>query len=357
MDVPRTLLATSLVLGVAAVAGSLSPAHASKPVPRLSVSVMSMAADGARLAFVTPAARRVCEHVAIWTPATASVRRLWDGRMPCDPSTNGPIALAGKVAAWLWRTTTGTYEERAIVVATYANPKGPKPFLLHSATDRGSGVGTVVGRPAGDGALISFTAAETCDADAAPGAPERCPPGLRTGDTVATTLYRTGGPGPCSGDARKDACTPIARADGPLTVLAVDAGRIADATPTSVTLLSHAGVRLRELPVAAHAAAMSGKRLALRTDNAIEIYETGSGRQVARFPVPNGVRLEDLEGELLVTASGGTVTVQKLPSGRSVRFRPGGTARAQLERPGLFIAGAHRLTFTPMRELLQRLEA
>jgi hypothetical protein len=354
MHVPRHI-ATSLAVGIAAVAGSLSPAHASKSARSLPVSVMSMAADGGRLAFVTSATRRVCEHVAIWTPATGSVRRVWDDRVPCDPSTNGPIALAGKVAAWLWRTTTGTYEERAIVVATYANPKGPKPFLLHTATNRGNGVGTVVGRPAGDGAMVSFTAAETCDADAAPGAPDRCPPGLRTGDTVATTLYRTGGPGPCPGDARKDACTPIAWADGPLTVLAVDAGRIAAATPTSLTLFTGAGVRLREFPVTAHAAAMSGKRLALRTDDAIEIYDTASGRQVVRFPVPSRVRLEDLEGELLVTASGGTVTVQKLPDGRRVTFRPGGTARAQLERPGLFIAGAHRLTFTPMQELLHRL--
>lgn len=351
MHVARALLA----LGAATLAGSLSSADASRPPPALSVSVASMAASGPRVAFITPATSHACQQVRIWTPATGSVRRLWGGRMPCDPSTNGPIALAGTVAAWLWRTTTGTYEERAIVLGSATSPKAPKPFLLHTARDRGSGVGTVVGSPSGDGPLISFAAAETCDADAPPGEPDRCPPGLRTGDTVTTTLYRTGGPGPCPGDGSKNACTQIARAEGRLEVLAVDAGRIATSTPASVILFTGSGTRVRELRVSAHAAAMSGERLALRTDTAIELYDARSGRQVARYPVQDSVRLEDLEDELLVTASKGTVTVQRLTDGRRVSFRPGGTARAQLEGAGLFVAGAHRLTFTTMRELLRRL--
>jgi hypothetical protein len=71
--------------------------------------------------------------------------------------------------------------------------------------------------------------------------------------------------------------------------------------------------------------------------------------------VARGVTLEDLEGDLLVTGSRDTVTVRRLGDGRTTTFRPGGTARGQLEQPGLFVAGKRRVTFTPMKALLRRL--
>jgi hypothetical protein len=93
----------------------------------------------------------------------------------------------------------------------------------------------------------------------------------------------------------------------------------------------------------------------VRTANAVEVYDSNSGMLSDRFPAPSALRLEDLEGAILVTVSGATVTVRKLGDGRTSTIHAAGTARAQLERPGLFIASAGRLTFTPMRAVQRRL--
>jgi hypothetical protein len=137
--------------------------------------------------------------------------------------------------------------------------------------------------------------------------------------------------------------------------LAVDAGRIAAWTDTGVRLLREDGTVLRDFSVKVTAASFSGTRLALRTSDAVEVYDTDSGQQTARIPVARAVRLEDLEGNLLVTAFGGTVTLRKLGNGRTTTFRATGTASAQLEPPGLFVAGGRRVTFTSLHDVLRRL--
>jgi hypothetical protein len=81
-----------------------------------------------------------------------------------------------------------------------------------------------------------------------------------------------------------------------------------------------------------------------------------AGLFVSRSAVPKALGLVDLEGDILVTVSGGTVTLRRLLDGGTTTIRVAGTARAQLERPGLFVAGARRITFTPMRELVRRLD-
>jgi hypothetical protein len=165
-----------------------------------------------------------------------------------------------------------------------------------------------------------------------------------------------GGPGPCLGDrVSRSACTPIRKAGSTLRVLAVDAGRIAVATADGVTLFTEGGAPLKDFAVQAEAAALSGNRLAVRTKNAVEIYSADSGQLTERFPAQSGLRLQDLERDILVTCSRGTITLRRLSDGRSARIRTGGVALAQLERPGLFTAGARSLTFMPMSEVLRRL--
>jgi hypothetical protein len=102
-------------------------------------------------------------------------------------------------------------------------------------------------------------------------------------------------------------------------------------------------------------AALSGNRLAVRTADAVEVYDVSTGRLAASVPVPRGATLEDLEGGLLVIASGRTVTVRRLGDGRSATFEASGRPEAQLEPPGLFVAGERRLTFMPIAEVLSRL--
>jgi hypothetical protein len=138
-------------------------------------------------------------------------------------------------------------------------------------------------------------------------------------------------------------------------VLAVDAGRIAVRTASGVRLLSGAGGLLRQFAVRARAAALSGNRLALRTSDAVEVYDTGSGRLAARFPAARSLRLQDLDRGILVTASGRMVTLRRLGRGRTSTIQAAGTAWAQLERPGLFVAGGRRVAFTPIGDVLRRL--
>ena len=51
------------------------------------------------------------------------------------------------------------------------------------------------------------------------------------------------------------------------------------------------------------------------------------------------------------------VTLRRLSDGRTTTFQVHGSALAQLEPPGLFVAGAHRITFTPLRDVLRRFGA
>jgi hypothetical protein len=313
-----------------------------------------------RVAVITRSVRGDCEHVAVWTPAAKSVLRFPARPEPCTGADAiGSVALAGTRTAWLWWTTTGTYVETGVITATIVNPKAVMPVFAHNGALRG-GAGGLTTRPVGHGGLLAFTVEHACDADAVrnegPGAPDQCAPGLRTGAIDAATLYRMGGPGPCWGDGvSRSACTPIAKAQGTLRVLAVDAGRIAVATASGITLFTKGGAPLKDFAVQARAAALSGTRLAVRTANAIEVYDTDSGQLARRFPAQASLRLQDLEGDIMVTCSGGTITLRKLSTDRTARIRTGGVALAQLERPGLFTAGAGRLTFTPMREVLCRL--
>jgi hypothetical protein len=144
-------------------------------------------------------------------------------------------------------------------------------------------------------------------------------------------------------------------ADGELSVLAVDATRIAARTDGGISLLTGCGKVLEDFAVTGSVARLSGKQLAVRTNKAVEIYDTDSGQLTGRIPAPSNVRLEDIEGGVLVTAAGGTVTLRKLANGRTTTFHAGGQAHGQLEQPGLYVSGKDRVTFTPMTGVLRRL--
>jgi Tol biopolymer transport system component len=323
-------------------------------------TITSIAADGDRVAMVIDFP--YCASVEVWDAKRGQVSRL---KRPCGPhSESGSsqegtygAALAGTRAAWI-HTSGGNTLETYVDTATLARPR---PVSLASGGADNGGAGTFAGAAFGDGGLLAFTLDKRCDSDGdLNGRPEdQCPPGKRTGDVVAASVWRVGGQGRCPEQTPPSGgCTRVAEAvGGDLTVLAVDAGRIAVRTDTSVRLLTEQGAVLRDFVVTARAAVLSGNRLAVRTATAVEIFDTGSGELLSRMPVAGGVTLDDLEGDLLVTGSRDTVTVRRLGDGRTTTFRRGGTARAQLEQPGLFVADTRRVTFTPMSELLRRLGA
>ena len=125
------------------------------------------------------------------------------------------------------------------------------------------------------------------------------------------------------------------------------------ASASEVRLLTPDGRVLSRFVVAANGAALSGNRLAVDGPGGISVYDTDSGRRVAHVdPVGD---LADLDGGILVTETAAEVTLRRLADGRRTTFAVQGTAHAQLERPGLFLAGARGISFVPRRDILRRL--
>jgi hypothetical protein len=350
------ILATTLLASVAAAA----PGTPSSRSRATSGPVHALAADGQRAAFVVEGKFKECLSVMLWDPLRRRAVALQAART-CETNDRGgrtgppAVALAGTRAVWL-QLSGGNTLETIVRTATLARPT---PVWIAAGFAHDGVYGTFASRPFGDGALGAFTIEQRCDADAeANGSSEhQCPPGRTTGDIVAATVWRVGGRDRCPNAERRESirCSAVAKADGELTVLAVDAGRIAVRTQSGVRLLTADGRALQEFDVSALGAALSGTRLAVRTASAIEVYDTRTGVLAARIGVPSGVRLQDLDRGILVTASSATVTLRRLGDGRARTLRVGRTALAQLEPSGLFVAGARRVTFMPMTDVLRRL--
>jgi hypothetical protein len=316
-------------------------------------TISELAADGGLTAIVLNAKPRTCAGIESWQPARRQFSRLehegcGDNGVLYEPAHG--LAVAGPHVAWL-EADGGNSLETSVVTTM---PGRPTPFSLADEGADQDGVGDEAGEPVGGDGLLVFTVSHRCREPASePGGD--CPPGRNYGDLVHTTLWRLGGRARCGGKYGPRRCTLVAQADGALTVLAAGTGRIVARTDDGIRLLTAAGKVVQDLPVAATAAALSGNRLALRTADAVEVYDVVSGRRTDRFPVPKTVTLEDLEGDILVTAAGQTVTLRKLGNGQTATFETDGRAKAALEKPGLYLAGTRRVTFTPMKQVLRRL--
>ncbi|HYZ77091.1 MAG TPA: hypothetical protein VE596_06910 [Gaiellaceae bacterium] len=317
----------------------------------------SIAADGSRIAFITGPTPTDCDHIAVWTPSTRAVTRAVPA--PCGQpheyvDSLGPVALAGTRVAWGSEGCCGNYDYTNVVTATLAHPDAPWAYVAEAAVSRGGSGGTVADGPVGHGNLIVFAIQRSCDYSAEPGEEDACPAGQLGTGALDTTVWRIGGSGRCpTSSGPVSGCTAVAKLDGEARVLAVDAGRTVLATTTDLKLLTVAGRTLRTFAETAKAAALSGNRLAVETDDGMDVYDTRSGRRIRRFPSMSD--LQDLQGDILVAAPADGVVVRKLGTGRAITIDAGSGARAQLEAPGLFVAGAHQIAFTPMRELLRRL--
>jgi Tol biopolymer transport system component len=333
------------------------------PLPSESVSasvfrpgtgtIRELAADGGLVAVVISAEPRICAGVEAWQPARRRFVRLTMEDCVEHGSLYEPahgLAVAGTHVAWL-DVDGGMTLETTVVAATLDR----STLVLADEGADEAGLGHVASEPMGHDGLLAFTVSHRCDEHAGGAPPGDCPPGRKTGDIVDATIWRLGGSTHCGDKYAPQRCTVVARADAQLTVLAVGAGRITARTGAGIRLLTAAGKVLRDFPVAATAAALSGNRLAIRTTDAVEIYDTGTGQRTDRFPVPKAVSLQDLEGDILVTASGETVTLHRLGDGRILTLHTDGRAKAKLEQPGLYLAGAHRVTFTQMKDVLRRL--
>jgi hypothetical protein len=325
--------------------------------------VRAIAADGGRAAFVVHSCRghatgcsdsEGCATVRAWTPATGRSTPL-EQACPDGFCATSEIALAGTRAAWLETCYGTTFKETGVMTATLARPR-PLQVAYASTTEAYKPYGNTALAPVGDGQLLVFTVETRCESPEKGGDGPQCPPDRKDRDVIRATIWRVAGVSRCPSDQVVRRCTRVAEATNELTALAVDASRIVVRTGDGVSLITPSGRHVRDLPVRkVQDAALSGDQLALRVKDAIEIYDTRTGEIVKKFPVAGLDRLEDLENGILVTTVRRVVMLRRVSDGRSARIRARGIAHAQLEPSGLFVAGARRVTFTPMRGVLRLL--
>jgi hypothetical protein len=353
-----------IVLALALAALTCAAAASPKPLRSATLTtrgpVVALAADGDRAAFMTSGRGRW--HIVAWEPRRARaipIKTIVDPGCSKGCGPGGSLALAGTRVAWD-EAGGGNELETTVSSATIARRRALSlaAGLWDVSIDGG---GDEAFGPTGDGKLLAFTVQVHCADPESEGEPP-CPPGREVGDVVSATIWRQAGRGHCP-SARDYAplghCQRVARANGELTVLSVDAGRIVARTDHGIRLLTATGRRLHDFPVEnVRAAALSGDRLALRVQGAFEVYDTGSGELVKSFPAEGSARLdrlEDLDDDVLVTAMGRRVTLRRVSDGKHSTIHLHGQAHAKLEAPGLFVAGGRHVTFMPIADVRRRL--
>jgi hypothetical protein len=340
-------LVVAVALGTLLLADAAAAPPVSGPTPlKTRAPITGIAADGNRVALTT----RDRHGVMLWAPTRHRVASFKSVLEDCNCAMSG-VALAGARVGWRETAVGMTVTETIVGTATLARPK-PVEVAYASGSAFGK-YGDAALAPAGDGSLLVFTIERRCAGEGEDG--PRCPPGRNPHDVIASAIWRTPARGRCPGDSpARRRCALVAKADGELTVLGVDAGRIAARTDEGVSLLSSTGVYLRDFLIAhVRGAALSGNRLAVRVPGAVEIHDADSGKLVKNLSVPANSRLEDLAGGVVVSAMGRKVILQRIRDGRTATIQTRGIAHAQIERAGLFVAGGHRVTFTPRRDVLR----
>jgi hypothetical protein len=353
-----------VVLALAVSALACAAAATSNPSRSITLTtrgpVVALAADGDRAALVISGRGRW--QILGWEPRrkrTIPIHTVVNGDCGVVCGPRGSLALAGTRVAWD-EASGGNSLETTVSSATFARRRALS--LAAGSWDVSvDGGGDEAFGPAGDRKLLAFTVQEHCADPESEGEPP-CPPGREVGDVVSATIWRQARRGRCPSYrdyAPLGHCKRVARANGELTVLSVDAGRIVARTDHGVRLLTASGARIRDFAVEnVRGAALSEDRLALRVPGASDVYDVGSGELVRSFPAKGSARLdrlEDLQDGILVTAMRRTVTVRRVSDGKNLTIAARGKAYAKLEPAGLFVAGGHRVTFAPMADVLGRL--
>ena len=248
-------------------------------------------------------------------PVGRRIARLQSGAAKCESSDRlnrrgmPSVAIAGSRAAWL-QLTGGNNLETISFTGTLARPK--PVWLAYGAAADGI-AGSFVRRPVGDECFSPSprrTAATLTTAMAARPVANQAPSPKRLcggWEARAAVRVRFLSPSPVS-------CSVVARADSELTVLAVDAGRIAVRTRTRVRMYTAAGRVLRDIDIKPVAAvALSGNRLVVRDNDGFVIYDARTGKYDSSLFALEGKRLEDLERGIVVIAEGGTVGLGDSP--------------------------------------------
>lgn len=237
----KKLFLLSLAIPLASVAWAAP--KASGPVTLTTPGpVRAFAADGNRAALTIRRPGRW--QILVWEPAA---HRLLTVHTESDSDPNGRVALAGTRVAW------DDWYGGLTITTRVSSATLARRSAVSLGSDDGSDYptgGEVLG-PSGDGKLLAFSEHFRCDDS---GSEPDCPPGRQTGDIVDATIWRAAPRGGCPTGSMSDFrrpghCARVATAHGRLTVLDVDAGRIAARTDDGVSLFTGAGRRLLDVPV------------------------------------------------------------------------------------------------------------
>jgi len=207
-----------------------APGTTGRYVRKTSGPVLALAADGDRAAVVVagknlyPGSPFIgCSSVVVWEPVRSRTVAL-ESAARCARTglaeTIG-VAIAGTRVAWL--NKAGVNSLGTLIKTATLTRRTPVELAGGGALD---GVaGTFVRPPVGDGTLLVFTHELHCHPDY-----ERfvCPPGRKVNDVVEATIWRVAARGSCP-ESPARGCLAVAKANGDLRTLAVDAGRGADA--------------------------------------------------------------------------------------------------------------------------------
>lgn len=343
--------------------------------------VVSLAADGSRVAAAVGATRAWCSHVVIWDMPRGKLASLLPPRCssPGDASDVEAVALAGERAAWISTNQRGNYLNYDVGTATVG---APRPKWLTGDCDVGStpyafcttaGDGTWATNIVGDGSLLALNGWSTCTID--PNTYPHCPEGLPR-SSKASGLVDSGQilrvtPG---------GLRPVVSGLEALYAVSADAGRVlvlrtqpntawgddiwSSAADGSLAIYRSGGRLIRTLTTSltqVHDARLQGNHVAVLTRDSVGVVDATTGRRLRVWPLQGAknVRLQDIHNGIVVYVAGRTIHLLRLRDGRQASVvAPGGAVRAQLEAAGLFCSyGPGRIALIPAAELTRRLSS
>ncbi len=348
---PRTALGLgAAVLVVAALAGSAAARRPPLPKPRAKSTpgrIEALAMDGSRIAYDVAAgsgAKARCNAVFVWNVARGTTARV-SGRETCSADTTSTgagvreLALAGGRAAWIVNKGGNSESDDYLYASTVTRPA---ERIVASARRTGSVDGVLTGNWLG-GLVGSggFLAVDHWATDA-------------SGAVAAVQLQRVG---TRLGDLAQGPETMLAQATDGRQVAVLRTG-----TDGTIGLYSTRGALLRNVTSPRRATEVALRRdylVALTAGDALEVYNSHSGRLLRTWRVAHGAHSLDVSSGLAAYASGARVHVVRLSTGKSVfGARAGATVSAvQLEPTGLAYAsgrgdGPGKIVYVPMKRVV-----
>jgi hypothetical protein len=367
-------LAALVIAGSLGVSASTSPAK--KPVLRTKGYVVHIAADGPRVAVATEFSKEnTCDRVVVWNPVKRTNAQIIT-RVNCESGgvNNIPeIALAGKRVAWLEAQGGNSLE---LTLLSRVLGYGKTVTIAYATNGNGAEMqpdGDYVGDLAGDENLLAYNAWHVCTAVPVGGEDDlaTCTEPA-SGDHEVLDFNKQRLRRVVNGKSVAIVSAPDIEASGlntmSLTIVAVDAGRIATQQPDgSVTIYSATGSVLKKIAVPTgkfSGFALQGSQLATVRDGKLELYDVDSGTLAKTIPLAAGSVLRDLQNGLAVFTHSRKIYVLRLSDGKKLTFSPPGkgSVDAQIESSGLFYSYNYkggrspgRVVFVPFVTLLNKL--